>query len=48
MKSQSQRAYLWIHHPKVAKEFESKTPKGAKLPQYTKSDENAYKKMKGK
>jgi len=32
MKSQAQRAYLWIHEPKVAAEFESKTPDGAKLP----------------
>ena len=32
MKSQAQRAYLWANNPKVAKEFESKTPKGKKLP----------------
>jgi len=32
MKSQAQRKYLWAKHPKVAKEFESKTPKDKKLP----------------
>jgi hypothetical protein len=31
-KSQKQRAYLYANKPKLAKEFESKTPKGAKLP----------------
>lgn len=34
MKSQAQRAYLHIHHPKVAAEFEAKTPKGKKLPKH--------------
>jgi hypothetical protein len=32
MKSKKQRAYLWKNKPDVAKEFESKTPKGKKLP----------------
>lgn len=32
MVSQAQRAYLHIHHPAVAAEFERHTPKGAKLP----------------
>ena len=32
MKSKSQRAFLWANNPKVAREFESKTPKGKKLP----------------
>lgn len=32
MKSQKQRRYLWAVNPKVAKEFENKTPKGKKLP----------------
>ena len=32
MKSQAQRAYLHAKHPKVAREFEAKTPKGKKLP----------------
>lgn len=31
-KSASQRAYLYANEPEVAKEFASKTPKGAKLP----------------
>jgi len=37
MKSQAQRAYLWMHHPEIAREFESKTPKGTKLPKHVKS-----------
>jgi hypothetical protein len=36
MKSKAQRAYLWATNPKVAKEFESKTPKGKKLPKKVK------------
>jgi hypothetical protein len=32
MKSKKQRAYLWAKHPEIAEEFESKTPKGKKLP----------------
>lgn len=36
MKSQAQRAYLHANKPKVAKEFESKTPKGKKLPKKVK------------
>ena len=31
-KSIKQEKYLWANNPKVAKEFESKTPKGKKLP----------------
>lgn len=31
-KSKAQRAFLYATNPKVAKEFESKTPKGVKLP----------------
>lgn len=31
-KSQAQRAYLYANNPKVAKEFERKTPKGKRLP----------------
>lgn len=31
-KSKAQRAYMYSRHPKLAKEFESKTPKGAVLP----------------
>jgi CHASE3 domain sensor protein len=36
MKSKAQRGYLWANNPKVAKEFESATPKGRKLPQKVK------------
>ena len=36
MKSEKQRKYLWATNPKVAKEFESKTHKGAKLPKKVK------------
>jgi hypothetical protein len=36
MKSQAQRAYLWAHNPKVAREFETHTPKGKKLPKHVK------------
>jgi hypothetical protein len=32
MRSQKQRRYLHATHPELAKEFESKTPKGKKLP----------------
>lgn len=31
-KSQAQRGYMYSQHPKMAKEMESKTPKGKKLP----------------
>jgi len=36
MRSQSQRAYLHANKPKLAKEFEAKTPKGKKLPKKVK------------
>jgi hypothetical protein len=36
MKSKAQRAYLWATNPKVAREFESKTRKGTKLPKHVK------------
>lgn len=32
IKSKAQRAYLHANKPELAKEFEKKTPKGAKLP----------------
>ena len=35
-KSQAQRKYLYAMHPKLAKEFAAKTPKGKKLPQHVK------------
>lgn len=34
MKSQKQRSFLWAKKPKIAQEFEDKTPKGKKLPKY--------------
>jgi len=34
--SESQRRYLWMHHPEVAEEFARHTPKGAKLPEHVK------------
>lgn len=30
--SKKQRSYLYANHPEVAREFQSKTPKGARLP----------------
>jgi hypothetical protein len=35
-KSEAQRRYLYAKHPAVAREFESKTPKGKKLPKHAK------------
>lgn len=35
-KSQKQRAYMYANEPKLAKEFEAKTPKGKKLPKKVK------------
>jgi len=35
-KSQAQRAYMFIHHPEIAKEFQAHTPIGAKLPYHVK------------
>ena len=32
--SQDHRAYMFIHHPAIAKRFESETPKGKKLPEH--------------
>lgn len=31
-KSEAQRKMMYAKHPKLAKEFEAKTPKGKKLP----------------
>lgn len=41
MVSQAQRAYLHIHEPEVAKEFEAATPKGKKLPYKVKGKKSA-------
>lgn len=35
-KSKAQRGYLYANKPEVAKEFQSKTPKGKKLPKKVK------------
>jgi len=35
-RSKKQRAFLFANKPKIAKEFESKTPKGKKLPKKVK------------
>ena len=32
--SQAQRGFMYAKHPKLAAEFESKTPKGKKLPRH--------------
>jgi len=34
--SQAQRAFMYANDPKMAEEFESKTPKGKKLPKRVK------------
>jgi len=31
-KSRAQRAYMYIHHPRIAKRWSKHTPKGKKLP----------------
>ena len=36
--SEAQRRFLYATNPELAKEFESKTPKGEKLPEH--ADEN--------
>ena len=46
MKSKAQRAYLHANKPKIAKKFESETPKGKKLPKKVKT--KAKPKTKGK
>lgn len=35
-KSKAQKGYLYANNPKVAKEFQAATPKGAKLPEHVK------------
>lgn len=44
-KSAAQRAYMFIHLPKIAKEFAAHTPKGKKLPYHV---EGAFKRAKKK
>ena len=44
MKSTAQRGYLWANKPDIAREFESMTPKGKKLPKKVKKKKKAMKK----
>ena len=44
--SQAQRGYLYANHPEIAKEFESKTPKGKKLPYHKKKSKRVLLKQK--
>ena len=49
--STAQRTYLALHNPKVAHEFASATPKGAKLPHYAPKKgrlQTMHEKMKGR
>ena len=39
--SQAQRGYMYAKHPELAKEFESATPKGKKLPYHVKGKSTA-------
>ena len=43
-KSQSQRRYLYATHPQMAREWESETPKGKKIPEKVKKRVNKKKK----
>lgn len=43
-KSKAQRRFLFSQKPKIAKEFASKTPKGAKLPEKVKKRKRKAKK----
>lgn len=42
-KSQKQRAYMFKHHPEIARRFEDETPKGKKLPMRVKPKKGARK-----
>jgi hypothetical protein len=44
MKSKAQRRALWAKDPKLAQEFEDKTPKGKKLPEKVKNKSTKGKK----
>ncbi len=46
-KSKAQKAYLYANKPEIAKEFQAKTPKGAKLPEKLKKSprKKSYKKF---
>lgn len=43
-KSNAQRKYLFLHHPKIAEEFAKATPKGKKLPEHVKKSKKTAKK----
>lgn len=43
-KSQAQRAYMHIHHPRIADRWEDHTPKGKKLPKHVPGSEATEKK----
>lgn len=43
-KSQAQRAFMHIHHPRIADRWEDHTPKGKKLPQHVPGSEATEKK----
>lgn len=45
-KSQAQRRYMYAKHPEIAKEFESKTPKGKKLPEHASKQRDLYHTLK--
>lgn len=40
-KSKAQKRYLYANEPEIAKEFEAKTPKGAKLPEKVAKEEKS-------
>jgi len=42
-KSEAQRRLMWAKDPKMAKEWESKTPKGKKLPEKVKKKDGKNK-----
>lgn len=46
MASKAQRRYIHANHPELAKEFESKTPKGKRLPERTKAIKRIAKRKK--
>lgn len=42
-RSEAQRKFMYAKHPELAKEFESATPKGKKLPYHVKKKHNSKK-----
>lgn len=47
-KSKAQRRLMYAKHPELAKEFESATPKGKKLPEHVKTKTKVIRKTKTK